>query len=90
VSTAGTVLVQATSDPLTGDGRLLADWPLAEASANHSAGHADVGHADADHSAGHADADHSAASHAVTAEAPPAGWDLAAVYGGSAWRTTAR
>jgi hypothetical protein len=55
VSTAGTVLVQATSDPLTGDGRRLVDWILAEASANHSAGHAGT-----DHSAGRTGADQSA------------------------------
>ncbi|MDT7610962.1 MAG: hypothetical protein QOG96_5465, partial [Pseudonocardiales bacterium] len=84
VSTAGTVLVQATSDPLTGDGRRLVDWILAEASANHSAGHAGADHAGADHaSASYAT---TGDPHTVTAEAPPpAGRGLAAVYGGSAW-----
>jgi hypothetical protein len=97
VSTAGTVLVQATSDPLTGDGRHLVDWILAEASANHSADHTGADHTGADHTgADHAGADganRASASyattgdpHMVTAEAPPpAGRGLAAVYGGSAW-----
>jgi hypothetical protein len=83
VSTAGTVLVQATSDPLTGDGRHLVDWILAEASANHSADHTG-----ADHSADHASASYATTGehHTVTAGAPPpAGRGLAAVYGGSAW-----
>jgi hypothetical protein len=37
VSTAGTVLVQATSDPLAQGGRRLVDWMLAESAENHRA-----------------------------------------------------
>ncbi|MDT7628310.1 MAG: hypothetical protein QOI50_240, partial [Pseudonocardiales bacterium] len=99
VSTAGTVLVQATSDPLTGDGRRLVDWILAEASANHSAGqsgadqsadHSGADRTGADQSAGQSGAGHAGAGHAGAghAGAGHAGADHSADHASASYATT--
>jgi hypothetical protein len=73
VSTAGTVLVQATSDPLAQGGRRLVDWMLAEADENHRANLAGEPRR------------RPAEALAPSADGPVAAAGLAAVYGGSSW-----